>query len=158
MSFAYRSAASAYASVSLETDVGTVQPARLVVMLYEGALVAIGRARTAMLTRDVAAKTEMIARALRIIDEGLKTSLDLRAGGELAAQLHNLYGYMCRRLVLANAGNDPAGLDEVTRLLTELKDAWSQIDGTAPAAQTALPVAPVYADNVRPLINRLDAR
>lgn len=164
MSFAYRSAARAYASVGLETDIGDVAPGRLVVMLYEGALLSVGRARTCMLARDHASKGEKLSQAIRIIDEGLKASVDLRQGG-LSQQLVQLYEYMCRQLVLAGARNDAALLDEVTRLLTDLKEAWMQIDAPATASAAVPKTAPsptggppAYADPVRLLTQRLALR
>ena len=133
MSFAYQAASRAYASVGLETDVTTVEPAKLIVMLYDGALLSIAKAREHMLARDIARKGDAIGKAVRIIDEGLKASLDVRVGGELSRQLWQLYEYMCRRVLLASIHNDPTGLDEVTRLLSDLKDAWCKITpGTAP--------------------------
>jgi flagellar protein FliS len=51
----------------------------------------------------------------------------MKAGGEIAQNLFNLYSYMTKRLVEANVNNDAAILDEITRLLTELQDAWSTI-------------------------------
>jgi len=134
MSLAFQSAARAYASVGLETDVASHDPAQLVVMLYDGALLCVGRARTAMLARDTAQKGEFLSRALQIIDEGLKASLDLEHGNELARQLWQLYEYMCRRLLLASMKNDVRALDEVTRLLSDLKEAWAGIESSRPAA------------------------
>ena len=142
MNFAYHSAARAYADVSLETDVGSLQPSRLIVMLYDGALLAIARGRKAMQARDLALKGESISKAIQIIDEGLKASLEVRQGGDLARQLWQLYEYMCRRLLLASIHQDLAALDEVTRLLSDLKQAWVELDERDP---------PVRADNVVPL-------
>jgi len=149
MSFAYQSAARAYASVGLETDVSSVHPAQVIVMLYEGALLAIARARQHMIARDIQQKGDAISKAVQIIDEGLKASLELKNGGDLARQLWQLYEYMCRRLLLASLNNDPSGLDEVTNLLADLKDAWSSLEAQA---------ARVPAGAVVPLASRLEQR
>ena len=85
-----------------------------------------------------------MTRAIAIVDEGLKGCLD-PSGGEIAAQLSQLYDYMCRRLLLASLRNDAAGLDEVARLLSELRGAWAKIDPAAPP-ERAIPqpqLAPV---------------
>ena len=149
MSFAFQTASRAYASVGLETDVSTVEPVQLIVMLYDGALLSIAKAREHMLAHDIARKGESVGKAVRIIDEGLKASLDVRVGGELGRHLWQLYEYMCRRVLLASIHNDPAGLDEVTRLLSDLKDAWCRITpGTMP----------VLSGNVVPLAARMDQR
>lgn len=119
---------SAYAAIKTETDVACADPHQLVLMLYDAALVAVNRAAERMRARDLATKGTAISKAIRIIDEGLLASLDLKAGGQLAAQLSDLYHYMSHRLLLASVKNDPAGLDEVSRLLADLRDAWAAIE------------------------------
>jgi flagellar protein FliS len=135
-------AAQAYAKVGLETGVSALPPHKLIAMLYEGALLAIGEARAHMQAGgDPQAKGGAISKAIQIIDEGLKASLDQRAGGTLAAQLWQLYEYMSRRLLLASLRNEVAGLDEVERLLRDIKEAWEQIEpgtGGAPAAAASV--------------------
>ncbi|MFX5839880.1 flagellar export chaperone FliS, partial [Acinetobacter baumannii] len=76
---------------------------------------------------DTAGKGQSISRAIDIVGNGLKVSLDLEAGGELAQRLYALYDYMCVRLLHANSQNDKAALDEVAHLLGELKGAWEDI-------------------------------
>jgi flagellar protein FliS len=117
----------AYAQVSLQTGVAAADPHRLVLMLFEGARAAVANARGQMQRGDAPAKGNSISRAISIIDEGLKASLDLKAGGDMAAQLHALYEYMVKRLFVANLENRIEALDEVTKLLTELHEAWSAI-------------------------------
>lgn len=123
---AYNNPASAYGRVAVETGIAAARPVELVIMLYEGAVETLTRAAAQMRSRDTAAKNESITRAIRIIDEGLKATLDVR-GGTLVATLDELYAYMIRRLLTANLKNDPAMLDEVRTLLLELKGAWDQI-------------------------------
>ncbi len=123
---AYRNAAASYHQVGVESGVSGARPIDLVVMVYEGAIEAIGRAATEMRAGDIAAKNRTITRAIRIIDEGLRAPLDLRAG-EIAGNLADLYDYMTRRLLQGSARNDAAILDEVRGLLLELKSAWDEI-------------------------------
>lgn len=129
------SAAAAYAKVGVETGVVSANPHRLVLMLFEGARVAVAAARLHMQRNEIAAKGEAISKAITIIDHGLKASLDVAAGGELAQRLHALYEYMARRLLAANLDNDPKGLDEVGHLLAELNDAWEAIGKSEPTPQ-----------------------
>ncbi len=123
---AYRNAAASYHQVGVESGVSGARPIDLVVMVYEGAIEAIGRAATEMRGGDIEAKNRTITRAIRIIDEGLRAPLDLRAG-EIASNLADLYDYMTRRLLQGSARNDAALLDEVRGLLLELKSAWDEI-------------------------------
>lgn len=69
---------------------------------------------------------------VRIVDEGLRACLDLKAGGALAADLQALYAYIGQRLTQANLRNDVAALDECKRLVDPLRDAWLAI---APQAE-----------------------
>jgi len=117
----------AYASVGLESSVATADPHKLISLLYQGALLAISTAKNQMLRKEVAAKGKSISHAITIIDEGLKASLDKNVGGELAQNLSALYEYMNQRLLIANLKNDVAALDEVSRLLSDLKGAWEEI-------------------------------
>ena len=126
-----QAAINSYNKVGLESGVIAADPHRLILMLFDGALLAISNARIKMQQKDIPAKGKSISHAIRIIGEGLDGSLDKKAGGKLAQDLSSLYGYMLKRLVDANANNDVNALDEVTRLLTELTDAWAAIKPTA---------------------------
>ena len=123
---AYRNAASSYNQMRVESGVAGARPIDLVVMVYEGAIEALGRAATEMRKGDIDAKNRTITRAIRIIDEGLRAPLDLSAG-PISANLADLYDYMTRRLLQGSVRNDPAMLDEVRGLLLELKSAWDEI-------------------------------
>lgn len=116
-----------YNKVGTESSVMGADPHKLISMLFHGALLAIANAKNGMLRKETAVKGKSISRAIAIIGEGLHASLDKSVGGELAQNLSSLYVYMVMRLVDANLKNDITALDEVTRLLTELTEAWDSI-------------------------------
>jgi flagellar secretion chaperone FliS len=116
-----------YRRMSVETEVIDANPHRLVAMLFDGLVDAIVGARSALAKGDIAAKGEAIGRAVRIVDEGLRAGLNLQAGGGLAADLQELYGYLTMRLTQANLRNDDAALEECKRLVGTLRDAWQSI-------------------------------
>jgi flagellar protein FliS len=120
-------AALAYARVGVETGVGAADPHRLVLMLFDGALQCLREAQGHLQRGDTPAKGLALSRAIQIIEEGLAASVDEAAGGELARQLKDLYGYLARRIVRANRTNDSAVLQEAARLLGELRGAWQDI-------------------------------
>ncbi len=136
MSFASPNSAKSYAQVGMETGVAAADPHQLIVMLFDGALLAIAKAGSAMQQRQVAEKGQAISQAIDIIANGLQASLNFSAGDELANRLAALYDYMCTRLVHANLNNDAAALSEVSRLLGEIKSAWEEI-ADDPAAVSA---------------------
>jgi flagellar protein FliS len=117
----------AYSNVSLESSLSAADPLKLILMLYQGALLAVASAKNQMSRGETAAKGASISKAIMIIGEGLRASLNIEAGGEIGQNLASLYDYMNNRLFLANLNNDPAMLDEVGRLLTELQGAWESI-------------------------------
>ena len=122
----HRPAASAYRRLDLETSVAQADPHALVGLLYDGVLSAIGQARGAQRNGDVATRGQATTRALRILEEGLKASLD-RRGGEIASNLEALYDYMIRQLLGANASGDDARYAEVAAMLEQLSEAWNSI-------------------------------
>jgi flagellar secretion chaperone FliS len=123
-----RSALKEYEQVGARSQVEGAPPERLVQLMLEGALDRISLARGAMENGQVAAKGERIGKAISLV-EGLRASLDHERGGELAGNLDALYEYAARRLLEANLRNDAAILDEVSRLLREIKQAWDRIVG-----------------------------
>lgn len=129
-------AARAYARIGLETGVAAASPHRLILMLFDGAIAATADAAAQLAENRIAGKGKAISNAIRIIEEGLKASLDPKGGGEIAESLGELYDYMSRRLLLSSLRNDVAGLAEVARLLTELREAWAAI-GASPEATPA---------------------
>ncbi len=129
-----RNPVAAYASVSVETSVPSADPHKLILLLFEGAKISISASKLHMAQGHIAEKGSAISKAIDIITNGLKASLDYEAGGELAQKLGALYDYMTQRLLWANMKNDAAALDEVLSLLNELHGAWEQI---APGSEQA---------------------
>ena len=117
----------AYEQVSLTTSVESADPHRLILMLFEGATVALNSAKFLIQDGNIPAKGAAISKAIDIITNGLQVSLDMKEGGELAERLSALYEYMSSRLLWANLKNDVVAIDEVLMLLGEIHDAWRQI-------------------------------
>jgi flagellar secretion chaperone FliS len=120
--------ANVYAQMGLETGVVAASPNQLVIMLYEGAISAAKNAIVHMKNKEIELKGEMISKATLIIESGLRASLDKKVGGTIAENLDSLYLYMTQRLMMANLHNRPELIEEVVKLLSELKFAWESID------------------------------
>ncbi len=131
----FRTGANAYARLGVETQAMSASPHQLICMLFDGAVRAIAMARHHMASGDVAAKGNAISKAVSIVDNGLKASLDAKAAGPagegLVANLSALYDYVIRRLLQANLHNDAQALDEAEALLENVASAWREIDGDA---------------------------
>lgn len=115
-----------YQQVGVKAQVTEADPHRLIQMLMQGGLDRIAQAKGAMEREAYAEKGVLIGKAINIIG-GLRDALDQDVGGDLAANLDRLYEYMTRRLFEASRHNDVEKLNEVGKLLGEIKVAWDQI-------------------------------
>ncbi len=115
-----------YNQINRISGVTDADPHRLVMMLLEGALGKIAIVKGLMAREETAKKGEVIGQAIAIIG-GLKSSLNIEAGGELARNLDNIYEYIEGRLLKANMKNDVSILNEVSGLLHEIKSGWESI-------------------------------
>ena len=132
----------AYAKVGIETGVTSASPHKLIVMLFDGALVSVTSAIMHMKAGNIPEKGAAISKAIMIIDSGLRAALDKKAGGEIAEGLDALYEYMGARLLQANLKNQVDILEEVQRLLGELRGAWNAIGGSDAAAKAEAATTP----------------
>jgi len=126
MSYSRASNLSAYQSAAAHGGVAASDPHRLVTMLMDGALERISTARGCIERKETVEKARLLNRAVSIIGE-LRSSLDMQAGGQIAVNLSELYDYMNRCLLKANAENTVQQLDEVSTLLHEIRGAWAMI-------------------------------
>ncbi len=115
-----------YRKVGVQSGVETASPHKLIQMLLDGAIEKVQLARGYMERHEIAKKCETVSWAMAIID-GLRSSLNMADGGAIAENLDALYDYMLRRLLDANLDNDPAALDEVVKLLSDLREGWHGI-------------------------------
>lgn len=139
--FSQRNMSNTYRRIDVETGVSGASAHQLTTMLLNGALDSIAQARGAMMSGQIEAKCKAINKCVSIIDEGLKASLNLNEGGDLAQRLNELYFYITTRLTQANLRNDPTALEECANLLTPIRDAWVAIAPTdAPAVRSAMRV------------------
>ena len=129
MNAAASRAAQAYRRVESESR----SPLELVVMLYDGALRFLGDAADAAGRSDLRARAHAISRVLAIIGE-LQNTLDVEKGGAVADQLDDLYTYITSRLLDVALKHDVTAIEEARKLLTPVRDAWTQISTQMPAA------------------------
>src|SRR5690606_22331525 len=101
-----RSSANDYANVGLETQELSASPGRLITLLFEGALSAIAKARLHLEQGNIAERGLAISKAIDIVDSGLKASVDVNAGGEVAKSLIATYEIVLHNLMLANLNAD----------------------------------------------------
>ena len=125
----------AYRHVGIETGVSSASAHQLVAMLFDGVQDSIAQARGALQSKNNEVKGRAIARAVRIVDEGLRGALNTDAGGTLALDLRDLYNYITLRLTQANLNNDDQALAECAALIEPVRSAWRAIGPQVRAAQ-----------------------
>jgi flagellar protein FliS len=123
-----------------EMQVASRSPLELVVMLYDGALDAIRHAAAAMRRGDAVAKKESMSKGLEILQH-LQSTLNMEAGGAIAANLDQLYAWAAARVVEANVSCNADLLDEVVALLTPIRDAWATLATSAGQEPSTCPVS-----------------
>ena len=124
--YSQASSIAAYKSVATHGALQNADPHHLISMLLDGAMDRLMSARGCIVSNELVQKAELLHRVGAIIDE-LRSSLDHSLGGELTANLDRLYDYMLRRVLTANMNNDVVAIDEVLKLLREVRSAWVSI-------------------------------
>jgi len=99
---------------------------RIIVLLYEGAIKFLRQAILELEAGHFMEKGQYINKATAILDE-LKDCLDMKAGGEIAQNLMNLYVFMISHLYQANFTRDAKRIQEVIDLLEQINSGWKGI-------------------------------
>lgn len=128
----------AYAKIEVESAVMSASQQQLVIMLFDGALSALVRARLFLADGNIPAKGLALSKAINIIENGLKVGLVENNGDELTQNLIALYAYMVRRLLHANVNNDASAIEEVETLLRNIADGWKEVAGMPQLMQDAV--------------------
>ncbi|WP_448675104.1 flagellar export chaperone FliS [Enterobacter hormaechei] len=128
----------AYAKIEVESAVMSASQQQLVIMLFDGALSALVRARLFLADGNIPAKGQALSKAINIIENGLKVGLDEESKDELTQNLIALYAYMVRRLLQANLRNDASAIEEVENLLRNIADGWKEATGIPTLVQDAV--------------------
>ena len=116
----------AYAQIGVESAVMSASQQQLGTMLFDGVLSALVRARLFMQDNNQQGKGVSLSKAINIIENGLRVSLDEESKDELTQNLIALYSYMVRRLLQANLRNDVSAVEEVETLMRNIADAWKE--------------------------------
>lgn len=106
-------------------QVETASPEKILIMLYNGAINFLKKAKVAFEENNKVEAHNNIIAAEKIILEFM-TTLDMDLGGEMAKNLYALYDYLYNRLVESNMKNKPEIIDEVLEHLVKLRDTWNK--------------------------------
>ena len=109
-----------------QTEVQSRSPLELVVMLYDGALRFMNEAKAGFEAGDIRRRAEAMSRTMAIIDQ-LQNTLDLKAGGDIARSLDQLYTFVRDRLLQASMQQSAKPVDEAIAVITNLREGWAEI-------------------------------
>ncbi|MEG0938074.1 MAG: flagellar export chaperone FliS [Comamonas sp.] len=125
-----RSAANAYRQVGVQSVVDGASPHTLIQLLFDALEASLNAAKGAMQRGEIEEKGRQIGKSVRILEEGLKASLNMEQGGEISQNLVSLYDYCITQITLANLRNDVALLETAQNLLTPVAQGWREMGQT----------------------------
>ena len=108
----------------------TASPGQLVLMLYDGAIRFLEKSLTGFDLEDPLEFNQTISnnilRAQDIVRE-LNVTLNMEAGGEIAANFRRLYDYFDRQLQEGNVRKKKEPIEEVIKHLRVIRDSWADM-------------------------------
>ncbi|MEM9159478.1 MAG: flagellar export chaperone FliS [Verrucomicrobiota bacterium] len=108
----------------------SASPERLILMLFDGAIDAMNRAKEGFKIEEQRDKNETISnnliKAQNIFAE-LQRSLRMDSGAEFAKNMYGLYDFYTTKLNEANFKKEEAPIDVVLKLFKEVRDAWAEM-------------------------------
>jgi flagellar protein FliS len=112
-----------YQQVNLDAQAASATPHQLVLMLIDGLLDELVRIKGHISAKRLAEKGEGINKCMNILI-GLDSALDMDNGGEVAANLHDLYDFVQTELFRASVNNDNARIETAEQIITTIREGW----------------------------------
>jgi flagellar protein FliS len=122
----YQEAYGSYHAVNLEAQTSRASPVELVLLLTDGLLEELARARAHIVARRYEQRAQSINKCVDIIN-GLSSSLDFEGGGQVVGNLANLYDFCAQHLNAAGIKQDPNMVDEVVKIMTTVRQGWAGV-------------------------------
>jgi flagellar protein FliS len=122
----YQEAYSSYHATSLDAQTSRASPVELVLLLTDGLLDELARARAHIVAQRYEQRAASINKCVDIIN-GLSSSLDFDGGGKVVANLAALYEFCAAHLHGAGIKQDPAMVDEVVKIMTTIRKGWAGV-------------------------------
>jgi flagellar secretion chaperone FliS len=122
----YQEAYGSYHATSLDAQTSRASPVELVLLLTDGLLDELARARAHIAAKRYEQRAASINKCVDIIN-GLSSSLDFDSGGQVVANLANLYEFCVNHLHQAGVSQDPAMIDEVVKIMTTIRAGWAGV-------------------------------
>ena len=101
-------------------NITTATPEKLMVMLFDGAIQFLQKAKVAIEEKNLQDRAANIEGARKIIREFMRT-IDLENGNDVSKRLFRLYNKMVMKLIKANVSRNIGLIDEVIEDLTNIR-------------------------------------
>lgn len=102
------------------SNVNTATPEKLMILLFDGALQFLQKAKTAIAEKNFKERSENIDGARKIIRELMRT-IDLENGNDVSKQLFKLYNKMAMNLIKANVQRNANLIDSVIEDISNIR-------------------------------------
>lgn len=112
-----------YQQVDLDAQAAAANPHQLVLMLIDGLLDELIRVKGHITAQRLADKSAGINKCMNIL-MGLDSALDMESGGEIAANLHDLYEFSQVELFNASVHNDIERIGQVEVVMNNIREGW----------------------------------
>jgi len=119
---AYRS----YHAINLSAQTAQASPVQLVIVLMDGLLEELARARAHIEAKRYELKANSLDKCINILN-GLSSALNADTPNEVVNNLGQLYDYCAQQLYQAGVRLDAALVDEVSKLITTLRGGWQSV-------------------------------
>ncbi len=110
----------------LNIDAETTDQVGLIILLYDAAIRYLREARGNFDRNEPATAGASLEKARATISE-LRATLNLEKGGEIATSLMKLYNFVNHEILLTNAMREPHRLDNVIKVLANIREGWLSI-------------------------------
>ena len=107
------------------SNIATATPEKLMILLFDGALQFLQKAKSAIAENNIKERAENIDGARKILRELMRT-IDLENGNDVSKSLFRLYNKMIMNLVKANVQRNAAKIDEVITDITNIRWAFQK--------------------------------
>ena len=102
------------------SNVNTATPEKLMIMLFDGALQFLQKAKTAIEEKNLQERASNIEAARKIVRELMRT-IDLENGNDVSKRLFKLYNKMAMNLIKANVQRNANLIDEVIEDISNIR-------------------------------------
>ena len=102
------------------SNITTATPEKLMIMMFDGALQFLQKAKTAIEEKNFQERSQNIDGARKILRELMRT-IDLENGNDVSKSLFKLYNRMVMKLIKANVQRNAGFIDEVVEDIMNIR-------------------------------------